>query len=150
MLEPIIKQEDITAKGMNGVTAGEGAHNAGEDRDSGQGLGQEPRLVSGLLGIEVECIAVRNHIHLVAGSAAIAATDNGRFVPLALEKSGQAADEGGLPGSAHGQVADRDDWNLHPVSTEDVPTVEDGAEPHDCAVEGAQGTSQEVHFFSGI
>lgn len=150
MLEAIIEEQYIASKGVDGMATGKNPDNAGEHRDSRQGFGHQARLIAGFFGIEEYCGAIRYHVDPIAGGTAIAATDDRRFIALALEKACKKADRRGFAGSPHGQVAHRDDRNLEPVASKEVARVQERAKPHDRAVQRTEGAAKEVEFFGGI
>jgi hypothetical protein len=150
MLKAIIKKEHVSTQGMNGVPTGQGAHNPCKHWDSRQRFGQQKGLVSSLLGVKVDGFFIGDNIHLVSGSAAIATTDDGRFVPLFLQKGGKVTDDRSLAGAAHGQIADRDHRNLHLITAKEAARVHRGAKLHGRAVQGAEGAAQEVQRAFGV
>lgn len=142
MLKSIIKEQNVTAQRLNGVAAGKGADNTGQDWNSGQGFGQHPGLITGLTGVQENRGSIGDHIDFIPRRTAIATADNRRAIPLFLQKPGQVTDHRRFAGAAHGQIANGDNRRRHLVAAQETPLIKGGAERHQSAVEGAEWSAQ--------
>ena len=154
VLEAVVQEEGVGTVVADGMAGGFDAVGIDEDGDAREVAGEHEGFVAGLCGIEKNGFSVGDDAggrrgaareKLVGeageegfGDAFISAAEDGNAAARFLERAGEFFNDGGLAGSAHGEVADADDHHADRVAAKEGILVEAGADPHDACVEGGE------------
>ena len=143
VLKAVIQDQDIGSQ-FHGTAGRKLSGTTGQNRDAGQGLGQQPRLITGIRGLQHRDVASGNNIASAPGRSAIASADNCRMAALALQQPGYILHQGRFAGAAHGQIADADHRHREPDRRQQPDPVQRSTQDHQQAVQGGQGATQGI------